>query len=154
MSDESKGIPRDAREVYCNEAGEPIAYCPADSIGGTDIARALFYRENEERMRYFAQRIVDRRLSAQETLIVCIDVDDQTWTPLVDALMPGHDWQAIRDAGEHPVARGLAMSAGVAEGAEAVYPAVGDGFRRPLPEGQMRCAVFAAGGVSVFTVRP
>lgn len=39
--------PPDAREVYCDEQGEPIAYCPKDSLGLTDIQRATFFRLND-----------------------------------------------------------------------------------------------------------
>ncbi len=34
-----------------------------------------------------------------EVAVVAIDVDDPSWSLLVDRLMPGHDWQAIRDEG-------------------------------------------------------
>lgn len=42
-----------------------------------------------------------------------LNVDDVHGGPLADALMPGHNWQEIRDCGEVPFARGLAMRDGI-----------------------------------------
>ena len=41
-------IPKDAREVYTNEKGKPIAYCPRDGIGITDLQRIEFYQTASE----------------------------------------------------------------------------------------------------------
>ncbi|MDO8507394.1 MAG: hypothetical protein Q7S53_02405 [bacterium] len=49
----------------------------------------------------------DRQLDASEYVIVVLNVDDPHGGPLADILMPGFDWQEIRDQGEIPFARGM-----------------------------------------------
>jgi len=70
---------------------------------------------NVDRVAHFKQRLMDRNMSADEAVIVVINVDDIHGGPLADALMPGHNWQEIRDRGEVPFARGLAMRDGIQE---------------------------------------
>lgn len=70
---------------------------------------------NADRVLHFAGRMRERGLSPAETVIVVVNVDDPHGGPLADLLMPGHDWQAIRDRGEIPFARGLAVRQGIQE---------------------------------------
>ena len=84
-----------------------------------------FMKANHERLDYFVTRMRDRRMSPREAVVTCIQVDDPFGGQLADALMPGHDWQAIRDQGLEPVARGLAMREGIEEILSEVYPNVG-----------------------------
>lgn len=139
-------IPKDAREVYLNEKGEPIAFCPVDSIGLTDLHRAEFYGLNEERLAQLAEKA---RVKSVETSVaysvVCIDVDDKTWTPLVDALMPNHDWEQYRSRGERPVARGIVPRYLLADTIKSMYPAAGK-----LTADAINICVFAAGGIAVI----
>jgi len=74
-----------------------------------------FLKLNEERMTHFARRIIERGMTPQEVVITCIQVDDNFGGLLADALMPGHDWQPIRDQGQEPCARGLAARAPIEE---------------------------------------
>lgn len=74
-----------------------------------------FIVQNRERIDYFVQRILDRGLTWQDAVVTCIQVDDPLGGQLADALMPGHDWQAIRDLGQVPCARGLAGREGIQE---------------------------------------
>jgi len=99
--------PKDAREVYVNESGEPIAYCPRDSLGITDIERRTFFElvKADGSVTRLADRC--REKGADAFVVIVIDVDDPAWTWLVDELMPGHDWDAYRRAGARPVARGV-----------------------------------------------
>jgi hypothetical protein len=62
---------------------------------------------NQERVAHFKRRMAEKNLSASEVVIVLINVDDVHGRDLAEVLMPGADWQAIRDRGEMPVARGL-----------------------------------------------
>lgn len=133
-------IPKDAREVYCNEQGEPIAFCPKESLGLTDLHRAQFYELNRERMGQLLERA---KVKGSGFVAICIDVDDPTWTWLVDALMPGHNWQQYRDRGETPVACGVVPCDIVVKTIEEAYPAA-----LPVPAGEF-IAVFAAGGIMV-----
>ncbi len=142
MNSESREmIPKDAREVYLDENGEPIAFCPKDGIGLTDIERVQFYGLNESRMQELLARAVQK---GDGFVAICIAVDDPAWTWLVDALMPGHDWEQYRQRGEIPVARGVAPRDLVVETIEKCYPAA-----LPVPD-RAFVAVFAAGGISVF----
>lgn len=142
----SADIPKDAREVYYNQKGEPIAYCPVDSVGVTDIQRAFFHRENADRLAELRDRAFQK--GADDFVVVCIDVNDKTWTKLVDWLMPGHDWEPYRARGETPVARGVVPRAPMEDVVKTFYPAA----VKDLKTGPnlVNVLVFAAGGVGVF----
>jgi hypothetical protein len=133
-------VPKDAREVYCNDKGEPIAFCPKDSIGLGDLHRAQLYGLNKERLAELLERA---KVKGADFCAICIDVDDPAWTTLVDVLMPGHDWDAYRKRGETPVARGV-VPRGIVEEAAKYYQAV-----LPLPT-EPFIAVFASGGISAL----
>ncbi len=68
---------------------------------------------NSDRVDHFKQRLTERGMTADEAVIVLLNVDDVHGGPLADVLMPGHDWQEIRDRGEVPFARGLAVRNGI-----------------------------------------
>lgn len=68
---------------------------------------------NADRVAHFKQRLSDRGMTPDQAVIVILNVDDVHGGPLADALMPGHNWQEIRDRGEVPFARGLAMRDGI-----------------------------------------
>jgi len=70
---------------------------------------------NADRVAHFARRMAERGDSADAVLIVILNVDEPLGEFLASALMPGHDWQAYRDRGEVPFARGLAGRAGLAD---------------------------------------
>ena len=70
---------------------------------------------NAERMEYFKNRITEKELTPKDVVITCINVDDHNGKVIADILMPGYDWQAIRDQGQTPVARGLAKRDGIQE---------------------------------------
>lgn len=140
------GIPHDAREIYCNENGEPIAYCPKESFGATDVERALFYNAQDQasiaRLERRAQE--KTREAGEQQLVVCIDVDDPAWTFLVDMLMPGADWEQFRARGERPIARGVVPAGPLADIVAKTYPAAGE-----VPLDKVSVLIFAAGGVWV-----
>jgi hypothetical protein len=68
---------------------------------------------NADRVTHFKQRISERGLTAADVVIVLLNVDDTNGAVLADVLMPGHNWQEIRDRGEVPFARGLASRDGI-----------------------------------------
>jgi len=70
---------------------------------------------NIERIAHFKNRVKELDRSAADTVIVVINVDDVNGGPIADMLMPGFNWQEIRDRGEMPVARGLASRDGIQE---------------------------------------
>ncbi|MBI1960762.1 MAG: hypothetical protein HYS43_00585 [Candidatus Liptonbacteria bacterium] len=64
---------------------------------------------NADRVVHFKHRLAERGMTADQAVVVLLNVDDVHGGPLADALMPGYNWQEIRDRGEVPFARGLAM---------------------------------------------
>ena len=71
------------------------------------------FEMNADRVAHFKRRLAERDMTADQAVIVLLNVDDVHGGPLADALMPGHNWQEIRDRGEIPFARGLAMREGI-----------------------------------------
>ncbi len=145
-------IPQDAREVYCDADGEPIAYCPKDGLGVTDLHRVQFYEMNKDRLAQMAVRAKQKDSLDPDGApwgVVCIDVDDPVWSWLVDLLMPGHDWQAFRNRNEKPVARGVVPIGLLRDAVAECYPASSGEFRTD----QVNIVVCAAGGASVFRER-
>lgn len=70
---------------------------------------------NADRVVHFKKRLAERGMTADQAVIVLLNVNDVHGGPLADGLMPGHNWQEIRDRGEIPFARGLAMRDGIQE---------------------------------------
>jgi hypothetical protein len=68
-----------------------------------------------DRIEHFKQRAEARGLTPANAVIVIVNVDDVYGGPLAEALMPGFNWQEIRDRGEIPFARGLADKSGIQE---------------------------------------
>jgi len=58
-------------------------------------------------------RLVECGLAASYAVIVLVNADDVHGGPIANALMPGTDWQKIRDRGETPFARGIAIREGI-----------------------------------------
>lgn len=146
-------IPRDAREVYCNAEGEPVAFCPVDSIGITDVERMAFYNMQSDRLQELSERAHVKAREGHRAhpehdgkwAVVAIDVDDPTWGFLVDMLMPGNEaeWAARRARGERPVARGCVPQGLLEECVSEMYPAAG-----PPVDGHVNIFICAAGGIS------
>ena len=68
---------------------------------------------NAERVAHFKGRLEVLGLDPKEWVIVLLNVDDAHGALIADVLMPGHDWQAYRDAGQIPFARGIAGRSGI-----------------------------------------
>ena len=68
---------------------------------------------NADRVGHFKYRLNERGMTADQAVIVLLNVDDVHGGPIADALMPGFNWQEIRDQGEIPFARGLAGREGI-----------------------------------------
>lgn len=71
------------------------------------------FEMNADRVAHFKQRLSERGMTADQAVIVLLNVNDVHGGPLADVLMPGQNWQEIRDRGEVPFARGLAMRDGI-----------------------------------------
>lgn len=70
---------------------------------------------NADRVKHFKNRLAEKNMTAKDAVIVILNVDDIHGGPIADALMPGFNWQEIRNQGEVPFARGLAMREGIQE---------------------------------------
>jgi len=68
---------------------------------------------NTERVAHFRERARVLNKSSDEVVIVILCVDDRLGGPIADSLMPGYDWQKIRDSNDIPYARGLAGRDGI-----------------------------------------
>lgn len=113
MSKEDKKMP----QAYVTEIEgsivlvDPIAVEMIRAVAKSNCKNT--YQMNEERILHFKNRIQELQKSPKEVVIVVINVDDKNGEPIAEALMPGFDWQEIRNSGEIPFARGLAMKEGM-----------------------------------------
>lgn len=92
---------------------DPVALAVIHAVGKHNCRGIL--ELNADRIEHFKRRMVERDLSPSEAVIVFLNANDVHGGPLADALMPGFNWQEIRDCGEVPFARGLAMREGIQE---------------------------------------
>lgn len=110
-----------------------------------------FLVDQLNRVWYFEERMKQRGLTFEDWVIFILDVDDIHGGPLANRLMPGHNWQKIRDLGQTPIARGLADREFIQEVVDSISKRVGDGMRE-LHETVV--VVMTAGKVGVFSVPP
>ena len=99
-----------------SQTGELTLHDPAAAVMMQAVAKhncKATLAANVDRVAYFVDRVASLGRSPDDVVIVIINVDTQTGRPLADALMPGADWQPLRDAGQVPFARGLAVMTGV-----------------------------------------
>ena len=71
------------------------------------------FEMQRDRVEHFVTRISALNLSTEDVVIVLANADDPNGKQLAEALMPNHDWQAYRNLGELPFARGLAEREGI-----------------------------------------
>ena len=90
---------------------DPVAHAVVRAVEKHNCR--ILLEAHGERVEYFKRRVVALGRSPEDTVIVLVQVDDVYGGPLAEALMPGHDWQAFRDRGEVPMARGLAGRKGI-----------------------------------------
>lgn len=116
--------------------------------------RDRFFQPNRERLEHMAFRATKKGLARDEFITVAIDVDDPSWSEVVETLMPGCDWQAIRDRGEKPVARGTVLVGSIVDFLCQVCPDIAPALTGELPQGIVRAVVMADGGASVYYIEP
>ena len=92
---------------------DPIAVAVISAVEKHNCRNTL--ELNADRVEHFKRRLTERGMTPDQAVIVLLNVDDIHGGPLANALMPGHNWQEIRDKGEIPFARGLAMRDGIQE---------------------------------------
>jgi hypothetical protein len=109
------------------EANTPIAV-GVSARNGCDHT----YLINEDRIDYFQSRVAELGKNPAAVVVVVINVDEPSGfgRNLAESLMPGADWQSMRDLGQVPFARGLAERAGIAEAIGKFFnPAVAEAVR-------------------------
>lgn len=116
-------------------------------------ARDKLFLLNKERLEQMAFRAMQKGLVPNEFVTVCIDVDDPTWTEIVESLMPNYNWQEIRNRGEKPIARGT-VTACITDYLSEVLPDLETALVRSLPPGEVRAIVMAETGASVYFITP
>ncbi len=97
-------VRRVGKKIILND---PIALAVINSVSKANCRKIL--ELNMDRIEYFKQRAKKRDPKAPDVVIVLINVDDVHGGPIAEALMHGYNWQEIRDRGEIPFARGLAV---------------------------------------------
>jgi len=90
---------------------DPVAIAVIKAVSKANCRNTL--ELNADRVKHFKSRLAERGMTPYETVIVLLNVNDVHGGPLADVLMLGHNWQEIRDKGEVPFARGLAMRDGI-----------------------------------------
>lgn len=103
---------------------------------------------NADRVKHFVRRMRELGASPHELVIVVLNVDDQNGALVADILMPGHDWQAYRDRGEIPFARGLAARPAMQEILDVLDGEAADKLRAAV--GATRAIVLDHGVAEVF----
>lgn len=115
--------------------------------------RNFLFQDSFQRLQHFAFRasnVLGKK--NDEVVLVCIEVDTE-WRGLVDMLMPGHDWDKVRDSGLDPIARGSA-GWGVCEIVADVFPTMrGVALSKP-DEGVFKAIVLNHGGCTIYDITP
>jgi hypothetical protein len=101
---------------------DPMAYAVAKAISKHNCKNTL--AANADRIVHFRNRVIERGLNPKNAVIVVANVDDTLGAILADALMPGFNWEEIRQRGETPFARGLAERDGVIKFVKKVDPEI------------------------------
>ncbi len=125
---------------------------------GAQLSEAAEYRNNMylgslprlQQIAWRALNVLGKR--NDQIVVVCIQVDSR-WRDVVDALMPGYDWQSIRDKGEEPVARGSAMWP-ICEVVAERLPDIAAVCLEVPTEGMVKAIVLSDGGGTVYELEP
>jgi hypothetical protein len=129
-----------------------LASAPEDR--GRDARHVLFMLE-QSRLAELAWRAQVKGHSLRNIAVVSIHVDDDAWRGLADRLMPGTDWDALRNGPNDPVfARGSVMRQELSNLLEKQVPSLAPALRMRVPPGFVLCAVMAGGGASLYHLQP
>lgn len=117
--------------AYINDRGELVDPHAVAIIAAVEqhACREMLKTLHAERVAHFARRIAELGRDPSEVVIVVLNVDDPVGGLLAAALMPGHDWDAIRAQGQVPFARGLATREPLQEMLDAAEPDAGAALR-------------------------
>ncbi|TAL42612.1 MAG: hypothetical protein EPN91_07910 [Salinibacterium sp.] len=135
---------------------DPVAAAVAKAVDDHNKKAGLawcreLYTQNAERIAHFAGRAKVLGRGGGDIVIVILVVDDRFGGPLASQLMPGHDWQAYRDRGEAPIARGLAERGGIEDALGMINA---DARHRLLSMTELAVVVVAGETADVFAAVP
>lgn len=68
----------------------------------------IIFDKNADSIERFKRIFTEKNYSTREKCLVFIQVDDYYGSVITEKLMPGYDWSPIRNAGQEPIARGIA----------------------------------------------
>ncbi len=126
---------------------DALAVIQAIQARNRTVSRGIL-REQVDRIKYFTGRVKEKGLAVNEVVIVIINVDSMGVGILVELLMPGQNWQSIRDKGQVPLARGLAPKVPVLEYAKMLYPNT-----NTTPEDELLVVHFDLDSVYIYTAK-
>lgn len=119
---------------------------------GPELRQEIF-DDSAQRLSDMAYRAIhELGKNPEDIVMVAIHVDDPEWTFVADALMPGCDWQPLRDRGEKPIARGSAMADGICEMLSELVPDLAETIAAGPPDRHLFAFVMDGGGASVYAV--
>lgn len=113
--------------------------------------RNMMYAQALPRLREMAKRAIHvHHKTNKTTFMLCVQVDSPLWRPLVDHLMPGHDWEAVRkETGGDPTSRGSVSWATLTHIAQRL-PDIREQLLEFPKEGIMKAVVLSHFGGTVF----
>jgi len=120
------------REPYVDARGglhDSAAFGVVRAVERANIRQAL-RTEQLDRVAHFADRIKELGRTPRDTMLVVLNVDDFHGGALADLLMPDHDWQPLRDAGQVPYARGLTTRKPIQRFLDSIAPEAGSELRK------------------------
>jgi len=119
----------------------------------SELERHNLFELNVVRLAQLAYKGLNRGMKPDEFAVICIDVDDPTWTDEVEVLMPGHDWQQYRDHGEKPIARGN-VSAEFCRYIGRIVPGISKELLKDVSRDRIQVIVLGSGGASLYCIQP
>ena len=76
-------------------------------VGDENQIRQKLYMLNYRGLHKLSKRAYEKKFLPITHLLIVIDADDKTWDWLTEALMPSENWDAWRQKGMKPIARGI-----------------------------------------------
>jgi len=115
--------------------------------------RNKMYTQNMLRLQHLAWRALNvLGKKNDEIVVICIQVDSY-WRELADSLVPNCDWQAFRDMGQDPIARG-SVTWDICKTLAEELPDISDVIMEVPPKGKVRAIVLSDYGGTVYELEP
>jgi hypothetical protein len=115
----------------------------------------------EYRKKLFEKHLPDLQIAAMKTVaelglknnefIALIIQVDSGWRTIVDKMMPGYNWQAVRDEGKEPIVKGVTHWSFCEFVAKHVHGIAGPALALPIDD-RVKAFVLSHQGASVFEI--